>query len=108
MNETASAREPVSTPHYNGFWPVFLIGVSFAMILSWEIEVGIYTRRNAEQLREQHLHVVDQAKVVQTNLEKLVRALVELSKTDENALKVVNKFGIKLNDPTVPTATPTP
>ena len=52
--------------------------------------------------------MVDQAKHVQASLEKLVRGLVDLSKTDDAAKKVITKFGIKVNNPSVPTAIPTP
>ena len=97
-----------SSPTYNGFWPVLLIGVSLIAILSWEIWVGVSTRKSAQQLGEQQVKVVEQAKQVQAGLEKLVRGLVDLAKTDENAQKLVTKFGIKVNEPTVPTSTPTP
>ena len=90
------------------FWPVLLIGLSLVLVLSWEIWIGADTRRSAQQLQEQQVKVVDQAKQVQLSLEKLVRGLVGLAKTDENAKKLVTKFGIKLNNPTVPTATPSP
>ncbi len=100
---------PVARPeHYHGFWPVFLIGCSLAMILVWEIQVGVVTRRNTEQLREQQLRVVDQSKQIQGKLETIVRGLVELSKTDDAAKRLITKFGIKLNDPAVPTETPAP
>ena len=52
--------------------------------------------------------MVDQAKHAQASLEKLVRGLVDLSKTDDAAKKVVTKFGIKVNNPSVPAAIPTP
>ena len=108
-NEPAHAKEPVrdSAPHYHGFWPVLLIGGSLALILIWEIQVASYTRHNTEQLREQQLHVVDQAKQVQANLEKLVHGLVDLSATDEAAKRIVTKFGIKMNSPT-PAPAPAP
>ena len=64
------------------------------------------TRESAQQLQEQQVAVVEQAKQVQAGLEKLVRGLVELAKTDEAAQKLVTKFGIKVNDPAVPTSTP--
>ena len=95
-------------PHYHGFWPMFFIGMSFVLLLVWEIQVGVATRQNAEQLRVQQVRVVDQAKKVEDELGKLVRGLVELSKTDDAAKRLVTKFGIKLNNPTVPTETPTP
>ncbi|MBA3963818.1 MAG: hypothetical protein H0X40_18220 [Chthoniobacterales bacterium] len=97
-----------SDSHYNGFWPVFLLGLSLVLVLSWEIQVGVFTRHNTEQLREQQLHVVDQAKKVQNELEKIVRGLVELAKTDDAAAQIVTKYGIKLNNPAMPTETPAP
>jgi hypothetical protein len=78
------------------------------MILAWEIQVGVSARANAEQLRDQQLRVVDQAKKVQGELEKLVRGLVDLAKTDDDAKRIVTKFGIKVNNPAVPTETPAP
>ncbi len=103
----AQASDPVTPePHYHGFWPVFLIGMSLVLILVWEIQVGIATRATTGQLREQQTRVVEQAKKVQGELEKLVRGLVELAKTDEAAKQIVTKFGIKLNDPAVPTPAP--
>ena len=103
--------QPTGLPHaptYHGFWPVLLIGLSFILVLSWEIRIGMATRRSAQQLQEQQVRLVDEAQRVQNGLEKLVRGLVDLSKTDDEAKKIVTKFGIKVNNPTVPTATPAP
>ena len=101
------ANQP-DAPASDIFWPVLLMGLSLVLVLSWEIWIGAETRRSAQQLQEQQVKVVDQAKQVQLSLEKLVRGLVDLAKTDENAKKLVTKFGIKLNNPTVPTVTPSP
>ena len=92
---------------FNGFWPVFLMGLSLLIILSWEIWIGVTTRSGAQQLQEQQVRVVEQSKQVQAGLEKLVRGLVELGKTDEAAQKLVTKFGIKVNEPSPsPTSSP--
>ncbi len=99
---------PPSAPTYHGFWPVLLIGLSLLLIFVWEIRVNMATRQSTQQLQEQQVRLVDQAKQVQSGLEKLVRGLVDLAKTDEEAKKLVTKFGIKVNDPVVPTSTPTP
>lgn len=93
---------------YHGFWPVLLMGLSLLLIFSWEIWIGVSTRKSAQQLQEQQVKVVDQSKQVQAGLEKLVRGLVDLAKTDEEAQKLVTKFGIKVNNPTVPESTPAP
>jgi hypothetical protein len=95
-------------PIFHGFWPVLLMGLSLLLVFSWEIWIGVDTRRSAQKLEEQQVRTVEQAKQVQANLEKLVRGLVGLSKTDEAAQKLVTKFGIKLNNPIVPEATPAP
>lgn len=102
----SSARSSGAT--YHGFWPVLLIGVSLLLIFGWEVRIGTATRQGVRQLQNQQVRAVDQAKQVQSRLEKLVRGLVGLSKTDDAAKKLVTKFGIKVDDPTVPTSTPFP
>ena len=82
--------------------------MSILLIFAWEVRVNIATRESARQLQQQQVAVVEQATKIQAGLEKLVRGLVELAKTDEEAQKLVTKFGIKLNNPTVPTSTPAP
>jgi hypothetical protein len=107
--DTSQPRQPIAEPvRFNGFWPILLIGVSLLMIFSWEVWIGVDTRQTAQLLLEQQGKSVDKAKQVQANLEKLVRDLVELSKTDDEAKKLVTKFGIKISNPTLPTATPPP
>ena len=103
-----AAPPPRESEHFNGFWPVLLIGVSLILIFSWEIWIGIDARQTAQKLQEQQEKVVEQSKQVQAGLEKLVRGLVELAKTDEEAQKLVTKFGIKIANPTVPSETPAP
>ncbi len=95
-------------PHYHGFWPVLLIGLSFLLVFAWEIRVGVATRQTARQLQQEQVLKADQAKEVQARLEKLVRSLVELSKTDEEAKRIVTQFGVKVMDPTGPTSKPAP
>ncbi len=95
-------------PTFHAFWPVLLLGLSLLLVFSWEIWVDVATRRGAQELQEQQVKVVDQSTKVQAGLEKLVRGLVDLSKTDETAQKLVTKFGIKVNNPTMPDATPAP
>ncbi|MGH8094418.1 MAG: hypothetical protein ACREIF_13270 [Chthoniobacterales bacterium] len=104
MERELHQRAPIA----DTFWPVLLIGLSLILIFAWEIWVGVDTRHSAQLLQEQQVKVVEQARQVQLNLEKLVRGLVDLAKTDDAAQKLVTKFGIKVNNPTVPIATPSP
>jgi hypothetical protein len=104
VQTTATERAPT----FHGFWPVLLLGLSLLLVFSWEIRVGIATRKSAQELKEQQVKLVEQSTKVQAGLEKLVRGLVDLAKTDDGAQKLVTKFGIKVNNPTVPDATPTP
>ncbi len=107
MEQETEISHPIA-PRYHGFWPVLLIGLSILLIFAWELRINMLTRESARQLQQQQVSVVDQATKVQAGLEKLVRGLVELAKTDEEAQKLVTKFGIKLNNPTMPTSTPAP
>jgi hypothetical protein len=93
---------------YHGFWPVLLIGLSVLFIFVWEIRINMLTRESAQQLQQQQVALVDQSTKVQERLEKLVRGLVDLAKTDQEAQNLVTKFGIKVNNPTIPTSTPPP
>lgn len=108
MADELPTRPSQAEPHYHGFWPVLLIGVSLLFILAWEIRVGVATRQTARQLQQEQVLKVDQAKEVQARLEKLVRGLVDLAKTDDEAKKLVTKFGIKISNPTLPTSPPSP
>ena len=99
---------PSAAPVYHAFWPLLLISVSLVLIFGWEVWVGILTRQSAQRLQEQQVRLVEQATQVQARLEKLVRALVELAKTDDEAKRLVAKFGIKINDPVAPTTAPSP
>lgn len=106
--ETETQYSPTPARSYHGFWPVLLIGLSILFIFAWEVRINILTRQSTQQLEQQQVTLVDQATKVQAGLEKLVRGLVELGKTDAEAQKLVTKFGIKLNNPTMPTSTPAP
>ena len=93
---------------YHGFWPLLLIGLSLLFLFAWEIWVGTETRQALQQLQLQQEKNVDQSKQLQANLEKLVRGLVELAKTDDEAKKLVTKYGVKISNPAVPSETPAP
>ncbi len=106
--ETETHISPSVHSSYHGFWPVLLIGLSILFIFAWEVRINMLTRESAQKLQQQQVTLVDQSTKVQAGLEKLVRGLVDLAKTDEEAKNLVTKFGIKLNNPSVPTSTPAP
>ena len=107
MEPEAQISHPVGRS-YHGFWPVLLIGLSVLFIFAWEVRINMLTRESARQLQQQQVTLVEQSTKVQAGLEKLVRGLVELAQTDEEAKSLVTKFGIKLNNPSLPTSTPAP
>jgi hypothetical protein len=109
MTEEPQHQASVAAPerHYNGFWPVLLLSCSLVLILGWEIRVGVLARQNAERLRNQQVRLVEQAKHVQSGLEKLVRGLIDLSASDEAAKKIVTKYRIKIgSNPSMPAPSP--
>ena len=43
--------DPEHGPTSNGFWPVFIIGLSLVLLLSWETWVGVAARQRAQTLQ---------------------------------------------------------
>ena len=107
-DEEIQSTTEVGELRFTVFWPVLLLGVSLLLLLVWEIWVGAANRRSALQLQDQQVRVVEQSKQAQQNLEKLVRGLVHLAKTDPEAQKLVTKFGIKVTNPSEPVPSVSP
>jgi cell division protein FtsB len=84
----------------NAFWPVTLLAISLIAILIWQLVLGIQAKQNlqAQVALPQRKQTIDQAKKVQTDLEKLVNDLLEAAKTDKDAQTIVEKYQIKRND----------
>ena len=81
--------------------------MSLLLLFAWEIWVGAATRRSAHSsCRISRCEWSSNRNKRRQNLEKLVRGLVDLSKADEPAQKLVTKFGIKLNNPAEPKRRP--
>ncbi len=107
-DEEIQSTTEVGELRFTVFWPVLLLGVSLLLLLVWEIWVGAADRRSAQQLQDQQVRVVEQSKQAQQHLEKLVRDLVHLAKTDPEAQKLVTKFAIKVTNPSEPAPSVSP
>ena len=90
---------------FNAFVPLVLVAVSVIVILGWELGVGSQARSNGRQLREQQTKLVEQAKQIQTGLEKIARDLVEVARTDDDAKAIVTKYNINISN-AMPGASP--
>jgi cell division protein FtsB len=86
----------------NAFWPVTLLALSLITILSWQLWMGLEAKTNLQtQLAlPQRKATLEQAKKVQTDLEKLVTDLLDLAQSDKDAKDIVDKYQIKRNENT--------
>jgi cell division protein FtsB len=86
----------------NSFWPISLLALSLICILVWQLVLGVQAKQNLQTqvAAPQRKQALEQAKKVQTDLEKLVNDLLELAPSDKDAQTIVDKYQIKKNDPT--------
>ena len=84
----------------NAFWPVTLLAVSLIAILIWQLVLGVQAKQNlqAQAALPQRKATIEQAKKVQTDLEKLVTDLLDAAQSDKDAQAIVEKYQIKRNE----------
>lgn len=93
-------NDELQTP--NPFLPIVLLALSVLFALIWQL-TAIKNQRNELQNAITRLQEpAKQSQQVQGSLQKLVTELLELSKTDSQAKAIVDKYGIRQNDPTAP------
>lgn len=86
---------PTSSP----FIPVLLLSVAMVLLLVWQCFLAWNTRSNLRTQFEQRKQLVSQSQLVQGNVQKLINDLLNLSETDADAKKVVDKYNIRRNAP---------
>lgn len=89
-------------PARSAFWPLALLASSLIVLIGWDLGVAATAHANGVQLREQQVKMVEQAKKVQTDLEKLARDLIEAAGSDTEAKAIVTKYNISVNAPSEP------
>ena len=93
-------------PDRSAFWPVALIASSLIVLIGWDLGVAATAHANGILLRDQQVKIVDQAKKVQADLEKLARDLIEVAGSDAEAKAIVTKYTISVNAPPAPAPAP--
>ncbi len=95
--------ENSSTSPSSPFIPVLLLSISIVLLLIWQFIIAWNTRGNLRTQFEQRKPLVTQSELVQGNVQKLVNDLLDLSTTDADAKKVVDKYNIRRNAPAAAT-----
>jgi hypothetical protein len=86
--------------HYSGFWPLLILNLAFLTILIWQLVLISTEKSNLQAQLESRKTLVEQSKNAQSDLEKLVRDLLDLSQKDPQAKAIVEKYKIAVNEPT--------
>ena len=86
-----------NTIHFTPFWPLFLMALSLAAFLGWQVLNAVRQYLDLVRLADQQTLLTGQAAQAETKLQAMMMDLLELSKTDAEAKTIVTKYNIKFN-----------
>lgn len=101
-----SAGEAQTEKTYSGFWPLVMVASSIIVILGWNLVMALQQRSDAARVHVQQEVLAAQATQAEARLKAMMDDLLELSKTDPEAVAIVKKYGIKYNPPAQGAAAP--
>lgn len=94
----------MSSQNYNPFW-VCLAVFTALLIHSGFQTAGLLEQRKLIQTAQKNtVKVQENYSLAKKRVELLVKDLMELSKKNDNAKKIVKEFNIKMGNPSVPVA----
>lgn len=82
---------------YSPFWPLCLMASSLAIILGWQLNVGVQQYIASQRMAEQQAAIATQAAQTESKLQAMMSDLLLLAKTDAEAQAIIAKYNIKLN-----------
>lgn len=91
MNEDSATPAAARGP----FLPLLLLALSIVLIFSFQLYVISAQHSAFEAAILRQGDGVKQSKAIQSNLEKLVRDLLEAAPTDSDAKALITKYGIQ-------------
>lgn len=83
----------------SAFLPLLLLSLSLLSLLIWQLTNLSSQRSNLQATLQRQTEYVLQSRQVQSNLQKIAVDLIELAKTDAGAKAVVDKYGIRQQNP---------
>jgi hypothetical protein len=92
-------------PH-SSFWPLALLAVSFCILLVWQVTVSAQQYLNGIRLRDQQVALAQQATQAEENLKNMMMELLDMAKTDADALAITKTHRITYNAPAQPALPP--
>lgn len=88
-----------NTTLFTPFWPMCMIALSMAIFLGWQVIGAGRQYISLLRLSDQQTVMSGQAAQAEAKLQAMMMDLLKLSKTDSDALVIINKYGIKYNPP---------
>ncbi len=85
------------------FWPVCLMALSLSIFLGWQMSLSVRQYIGSVRVAEQQGLLEAQAVQTEAKFQAMVMDLMTLAKTDMDARKIVNKYGIQFNPSPSPT-----
>ena len=86
-----------NTNLFTPFWPLCLLALSLGCFLGWQVTTTVQQYIGLVRLADQQSLLAGQAAQAESKLQAMMMDLLELAKTDADALAIVNKYNIKFN-----------
>jgi hypothetical protein len=84
---------------FTPFWPLFLMVVSLAVFLGWQVTLSVQQYIASLRMQDQQAALTEQAAQAETKLQTMMMDLLELAKNDPEARAIVGRYNIKFNPP---------
>ncbi len=79
------------------FWPFCLVSLSLVVFLGWQVSLSVRQYIGSVRIAEQQDLLDAQAVQTEAKFQSMVMDLMALARTDPDARKIVDKYGIKYN-----------
>ncbi|MDD5351170.1 MAG: hypothetical protein PHQ12_13245 [Chthoniobacteraceae bacterium] len=97
MNSSTPDLDYQPSQPMSGFLPITLLGVSLALVLIFQISMLLPQRDALRQALVQSEKPVEQSKLVQAALQRLVTDVYTAAPDDKDAQAIIAKYGIRMD-----------
>ena len=87
-----------SARNYSPFWPCMIVFLAILLANAFQLSLLIDQNRRLQTVRESTLQTTERVIAAETRIEGLAKDLMELARTNETAMKVVQDFNIQRVD----------
>ena len=99
IEQSGKTNQVRTLPAFSAFWPLFMLSLSLAFFLGWQVVQAVHQYMNSIRLADQQTYIAGQAADAESKLQSMMMDLIKLSKTDADAQELIAKYKITFNPP---------